>query len=89
MGKGWVWGEKGIIQTSTELPTQFELKQNYPNPFNPRTVIPYKLKFPSHAQLTVYNMLGKEFQRLVDQFQNAGEYEVDFMRKYEASSIFL
>lgn len=78
----------GIIQTSTKLPTQFELKQNYPNPFNPRTVIPYKIKSSSYVRLIAYDIIGKETQRLVGQFQQAGEYEVDFMGKYGASGVY-
>lgn len=76
----------GIVQTSNTLPKEFVLKQNYPNPFNPRTVIPYKLKTAAFVRLIAYEVTGKETQIMVDQHQNAGEYEVDFIGKFARSS---
>jgi len=61
-----------------ELPGTFELKQNYPNPFNPTTNIRFAIKNTGMVKLTVYNSLGKEIQRLVNEFKNPGTYEVDF-----------
>ncbi len=48
--------------------------QNYPNPFNFTTFIPYQLSDESHVQLTVYNILGKKVDVLVDQVQSAGSH---------------
>jgi photosystem II stability/assembly factor-like uncharacterized protein len=78
----------GIVQKSKEVPRDFELKQNYPNPFNPRTVIPYSLKSAGYVRIIAYDILGREVQRLVDQKQNAGEYEVDFMGKFSSSGVY-
>ncbi len=76
----------GIVQTGSNVPASFELKQNYPNPFNPRTVIPYKLKQPAYVRLIAYEITGRETQIMVNQHQQAGEYEVDFIGKFAASS---
>lgn len=78
----------GIQQISTNIPKDFELKQNYPNPFNPRTVIPYSLKKAGYVKLYAYDILGRFTDRLVDQKQNAGEYEVDFMGKFAPSGVY-
>ncbi len=56
----------------------FTLKQNYPNPFNPNTVISYQLKTNSKVLLTVYDILGKEVQVLLDSNQKAGLHSVIF-----------
>ncbi len=56
----------------------FELLQNNPNPFNPSTLISYKLFTPSQVTLKIYNMTGKQIGVLVDQFQNAGTYSIEF-----------
>ena len=60
------------------IPTEYELAQNYPNPFNPTTQIVYGLPKGSHVALTVYNALGQEVVHLLDQFQAAGRYAVEF-----------
>ena len=54
------------------------LGQNYPNPFNPLTKIKYSIADPSQVELVVFDTLGKEITKLVNGYQNAGNYEVSF-----------
>ncbi len=54
------------------VPRQSYLYQNYPNPFNPQTTIEYTLKNKSHVVLLIYDSLGKEIAKLVDEEQPAG-----------------
>ncbi|MDP2885453.1 MAG: T9SS type A sorting domain-containing protein [Ignavibacteria bacterium] len=56
------------------IPTQFALYQNYPNPFNPSTTIEFDLAYPSSVKLIVYDVLGKEIVRVVDDVRSAGHY---------------
>jgi hypothetical protein len=56
----------------------FVLGQNYPNPFNPSTKIAYKLNRAAQVRLSVYDVTGREVNRLVDQYQYVGEYSVDW-----------
>ncbi|WP_304132313.1 T9SS type A sorting domain-containing protein [Ignavibacterium album] len=56
----------------------FELMQNYPNPFNPTTKISWQSPVSSHQSLKVYDVLGNEVATLVDEFREAGSYEVEF-----------
>jgi photosystem II stability/assembly factor-like uncharacterized protein len=79
----------GIKNISSSIPIKFILEQNYPNPFNPRTVIPYSLKSPAYVRLIAYDITGREVQKLVDQKQQAGDYEVDFMGKFVSSGVYL
>lgn len=58
------------------LPTVFALKANRPNPFNPRTQITYDVPQPTHVTLAVYNLLGQEVIRLVDDVKAPGRYVV-------------
>ncbi len=61
-----------------EIPSAYELGQNYPNPFNPSTQIRYGLPKESHVKLLIFNSLGEEVAQLVDGYQPAGRYSVDF-----------
>lgn len=54
----------------------FRLDQNYPNPFNPATTISYELSVSSYVKLNVYNILGQEVAKLVDEVKPGGTYEV-------------
>ncbi len=59
-------------------PEKYELEQNYPNPFNPSTTIYYTIPNSAIVTLKIYNILGKEVQTLVNEFKQAGRYEVEF-----------
>jgi hypothetical protein len=56
----------------------YVLYQNYPNPFNPTTTIGYKLKERAYVKLYVYDVKGELIEVLVNQYQEAGYYEVEF-----------
>lgn len=89
----------GINQTTDILsgeshPHEFSLSQNYPNPFNPNTKI--KISIPPvngnsddtrRVQLTVYDILGGEVCKLIDQYKPTGEYEVEFSATKDGSKL--
>jgi hypothetical protein len=64
------------IEEKNNNPRTFALMQNYPNPFNPTTKIAYQIANAVDVKLTIYNVLGQEIIRLVDQNQKAGRYEL-------------
>lgn len=68
----------GIQNLSTEIPADFKLSQNYPNPFNPVTNIEFSLPKSGMTKLTVFDITGKEVEKLVNQNLSAGTYKVDF-----------
>ena len=57
-------------------PIAYALVGNAPNPFNPTTTISYHVPQQAHITLTVYNLLGQEVVRLVDEAQAPGRYQV-------------
>lgn len=64
--------EKGISTSSAVL------EQNYPNPFSSTTLISYTLKQPDAVALTIIDFVGQEIATLVDERQEAGEYQVSY-----------
>jgi photosystem II stability/assembly factor-like uncharacterized protein len=82
---GYAAGENGVVlkyvspeDTIIILPNQFVLYQNYPNPFNSKTMIGYDMAASGDVTLKVYDVLGNKVVTLVDEYKNAGEYEVEF-----------
>jgi len=62
-------------------PTDYSLKQNYPNPFNPSTRIDFSLPMESNVKLVIYNILGQELIRLVDNEMTAGNHSITWNAK--------
>jgi fibronectin-binding autotransporter adhesin len=60
------------------IPTEFSLLQNFPNPFNPRTTMRYLIPHTSFVSITVYDILGREVSKLVNEEKLPGTYEVQF-----------
>jgi photosystem II stability/assembly factor-like uncharacterized protein len=78
----------GITSMVNSMPDDYQLYQNYPNPFNPTTNIRYSLKDNSKVTIVIYDMLGKEISKLVNQVQSAGQYEVPFNAVNLSSGIY-
>lgn len=73
-GPGFV----GINPVSNQIPGQYGLKQNYPNPFNPQTTIEFALPVSGHTKLVIFDVLGREVNRVVNEFLSAGSYKMNF-----------
>lgn len=56
------------------IPQEFSLAPAFPNPFNPVTTLIYNLPEESRVELTIYNLLGREVIRLVDENKPSGRY---------------
>ncbi|MCX6244361.1 MAG: hypothetical protein NTU98_06605 [Bacteroidetes bacterium] len=54
------------------------LDQNKPNPFTGKTVIPYHVHEKGKVILSVYDLMGNEIVRLVDDERLPGKYEAEF-----------
>jgi endonuclease/exonuclease/phosphatase family metal-dependent hydrolase len=79
VGDFWLHLGSGIrSEILPEMPEQFVLHQNFPNPFNAGTVISYQLSVFGYVNLSVYDISGAKVAELVDGWQKAGGYQVDF-----------
>jgi hypothetical protein len=70
------------------IPAQFSLEQNHPNPFNPATTIRYSIPKEGFVSLKVYNAIGEEVTKLVNEIKDAGNYNVVFDATNFASGIY-
>lgn len=67
----------------------FSLEQNYPNPFNPKTIISFNLPKKAYIRLTIYNLIGKEIDIIVNKEYSAGHHEIIFNSSNLASGLYL
>jgi hypothetical protein len=78
----------GITQISGLIPLKYNLYQNFPNPFNPETNIKFELPEIQHVKLVIYDMLGKEMNRLIDKELGAGSYSITFNADELSSGVY-
>jgi len=58
--------------------TNYKLEQNYPNPFNPSTTIKYQIPNSGIVTIRIYDILGREVETLINQFEQSGAHEIYF-----------
>ncbi|MHA2100366.1 MAG: endonuclease/exonuclease/phosphatase family protein [Candidatus Kariarchaeaceae archaeon] len=76
-------GVLDIDEGNNIYPEELKLFQNYPNPFNPITKIKFSIPnvasgFSLSTTLKVYDILGEEVAKLVNEPQPACNYEISF-----------
>lgn len=65
-----------VRDLSENIIPDFELYPNFPNPFNPYTTISFRITKSQNISLIVYDMMGREVKRLVDnEFYYSGIYK--------------
>ena len=69
-------------------PDNFDISQNYPNPFNPISKIDYSLPFDSKVMIIIYDILGREMMKLVNQYMHAGYYTATINGSDFASGVY-
>ena len=77
-----------VIEISTVIPTEFALFQNYPNPFNPTTNIKFQIPTTQHVVIKVFDVLGNEIFKLIDDNIEAGVYNKTFDASQFTSGIY-
>jgi hypothetical protein len=79
----------GKVVVGRPVPERFALHQNAPNPFNPATEIGFDLPVETPVRLAVYNLLGQEVERLVEQIYPAGYHRVRWEAEGAPSGLYL
>lgn len=57
---------------------ELSITETYPNPFSGSTVITYDVPSAGNVSLKMYDMLGRHYTTLVDEWQNAGRHHATF-----------
>ena len=84
---------EGVGVEMTNRPLQVEsnesarLLQNYPNPFNPATQIHYNLHESLEVNLAILNICGQTIRTIIDAWQPAGNYAVEWNGRNSAGEI--
>jgi hypothetical protein len=78
-----------IAQECGTVPERSTLRQNHPNPFNPTTTIPFAVSTGAQTTLVIYDILGREVNRPVDEWKDPGEYKVQFDAAALASGMYI
>jgi parallel beta-helix repeat protein len=78
----------GIYDDLPSLPDRFILLQNYPNPFNDQTTIRFVLPKSQNVQLTIYDLLGRRIETLIDDYKQAGSHTITFDASHLSSGVY-
>jgi len=82
-------GVTSVNEISSTVPSEYTLDQNYPNPFNPSTTINFSISTSEFVTMKIYNSLGQEVSTVVNEFLNAGSYEVNFNAENLVSGMYI
>jgi len=86
-----VWYNDEDYTTSVDdnfLPEVYALNQNYPNPFNPSTTISFDLIETADTRLVLYDVRGRELERLVNGTMEPGRYTITLNASAYASGVY-
>jgi hypothetical protein len=70
------------------IPTEYNLSQNYPNPFNVKTNIKFEIPINANVKLTIFNVLGKRIETLVNGYLSANWYEISWDASPYSSGVY-
>jgi photosystem II stability/assembly factor-like uncharacterized protein len=70
------------------LSENFYISQNYPNPFNPKTVIKYSIPADGFVSLIIYDALGREITKLLNEEKSPGNYQIEWNAANYPSGIY-
>ena len=79
-----------LIETIDDsIPEKFNMAPAYPNPFNPLTHIEYSIPTSSMVQITIYDLIGRKLENLVNEKKEPGYYHVEWDASSISSGVYL
>jgi parallel beta-helix repeat protein len=77
-----------IWDNPISLAERFMLLQNYPNPFNEQSNIRFVLPKAQDVELTVYDLLGRQIEVLIDEYRESGVHTITFDASALSSGVY-
>ena len=77
-----------LLEVEQDIPETYALRQNFPNPFNPSTEILFDRPEDAMLSLVVYDVLGREVARLVQEALPAGTHRTRFDARNLPSGVY-
>ncbi len=75
----------GFVPDSNQTKVEFEFSLSpvenfsiYPNPTNNETKIQFSINYRSHVRISLYNLLGEEVDRILDNLLNQGKHSISY-----------
>lgn len=84
----WMNAIGAVDKPEAGLPSELMLFQNYPNPFNPATTIDFSLPRSGMVTLSVYDLLGKEVETILNGPLEAGDHTVQWDARHYSSGVY-
>lgn len=78
-----------VDKAKTNSPEKYVLEQNFPNPFNPSTNINFHLSQEGFVTLRIYDLLGREVSRLINETLSSGDHTVQFNSENLKSGLYI
>ena len=78
----------GLNPIGCDIPKEYKLYTNYPNPFNPSTKIKIDIPEISFTKLIIYDILGRQVEKLVNEKLSPGTYEVEWNASNYPSGVY-
>lgn len=76
------------VEEEPSVPRTTELFQNYPNPFNPETAVSYQLSEATAVRMSIFDLLGREVDVLVDEVKGPGVHKVVWNASHVPSGMY-
>ena len=82
-------GGASVANEHEEVPDRILDLSNAPNPFHHRTTIRFSLSTPQHVIMRVFDVMGREVQRLTEGWHEAGEHQIHFDARHLPGGVYL
>ena len=78
----------GVDDEFGNIPREYSLSQNHPNPFNPVTSIEFSIPKESEISLTIFDLNGREIEKLAKGIFRSGYHSVDWDASNLSSGVY-